>query len=272
MWNATGESCFSSFSASGDPLWVSASQSPYDVAATIRLNNHTKCVLRLERCLPNYGHIESVINVVQPGQCGIMRMHKSGYSPTGTSETVSWNIEGTTASIVVMWSVPYNQMSHSNCLALGVCENGRHSASTFNDMYYNAEKYFKRKEFYRSVDSLQFFSKGIEIAGIMAQVPTEVSMQKKATASENNTTREAFQAAVQKEVQRQIKLQQSMSASTTTPGRSHRGRGFHRGNYERNSGRDSFRWDLYGDDRQACALCGGAGHREADCFGKPKVF
>ncbi|XP_055351583.1 tereporin-Ca1-like [Paramacrobiotus metropolitanus] len=146
---------------------ASASQSAYCVAATLRLNNYTPWHLQLESCHLNYGQTESVIHTVRPGAYSIMAMHKTGGSTSGTSGTIAWRLEGRPTSVILMWSVPYNQNHHSNWLGVGVGERGRHSAETFQEMYYGEETYFSRKDFYRLVDPVLYANNGVTITGVM---------------------------------------------------------------------------------------------------------
>ncbi|XP_055357488.1 tereporin-Ca1-like isoform X2 [Paramacrobiotus metropolitanus] len=284
-------------SAASVAVETSASQSSYDVAATIKLINHTKWPLKLENCHPNYGHIETVINLVQPGQQDIMRMHKKGFTTSGTSGTVAWRVEGMRVSVIVMWSLPYNLTFRSNVLAVGLCDNGRNWAAIFDEMFYKEETYFKRKEFYNT---------DIVITGIMGttskadivinieptnalnrfvsplvktqlkdekHLPEGVQHQHSGPQQSSGAfDKAAFQTAVQKEVERQLHQQQHQSPGsqarptrvyTRGAGRRPSGRGYNRGGSGRNDSRRD--WTAKHPASFECSFCGRVGHMETEC-------
>ncbi len=49
-----------------------------------------------------------------------MRAEKSSGSATGTWGTVQFDVVGTTDRVIIMWSIPYDQNSYKNYLAVGV--------------------------------------------------------------------------------------------------------------------------------------------------------
>ena len=89
------------------------------------------------------------------GTMEIMIGRKIDGPPTGVQGTVSFRIEGTNKMVVVMYSLPWDHGLYSNWLAVGIFPLGS-TAGFFDKMYYDTEKNFKRKEFYRDVSSVVY--------------------------------------------------------------------------------------------------------------------
>ena len=89
------------------------------------------------------------------GTMEIMIGRKIDGPPTGVQGTVSFQIKGTNKMIVVMYSLPWDHGLYSNWLAVGIFPLSS-TVGFFDKMYYDTEKNFKRKEFYRDVSPVVY--------------------------------------------------------------------------------------------------------------------
>eukprot|EP00091_Calanus_sinicus_P003165 TRINITY_DN13321_c0_g1_i1.p1 TRINITY_DN13321_c0_g1~~TRINITY_DN13321_c0_g1_i1.p1 ORF type:complete len:203 (-),score=46.92 TRINITY_DN13321_c0_g1_i1:39-647(-) len=121
-----------------------------NVAFKLEIENYTKDHLSVHQNKINSGHVSKPPVDVKPGFKEGMAGHKVANTATGCSGTVSWTI-GHQKMLVVMYSIPYSHDWHSNWCAVGIFDKGD-TTDHFQMMYNNAEKGFKRKDFYRNTD------------------------------------------------------------------------------------------------------------------------
>ena len=103
----------------------------------------------------NAGHLDRSPSSVYPDGVEAFSGHKSGNTATGCSGTVSWKIGDTGKIIVLMYSIPYSHDLHSNWLAVGIFRE-QDTTNFYSKMYYDAERSFKRKEFYYDTHPLKY--------------------------------------------------------------------------------------------------------------------
>ncbi|OQV21920.1 Dehydrogenase/reductase SDR family member 1 [Hypsibius exemplaris] len=140
------------------------------VGVVLELRNYTKWNLTNPIVIINAGQIKTAPSDVHAGQREIMAAHKTDHTATGSSGTVSWNVDGTGQRVVIMWSAPYSFDFHTNWLAVGVMDaSSLHllGENTFNEMYKSEESWFKRKEFYRDTTQVRFAADQFEVTGSM---------------------------------------------------------------------------------------------------------
>ena len=81
--------------------------------------------------------------------------HKAANSATGCSGTASWKIGNTGKIMVLMYSIPYSHDFHANWLAVGIFPE-QDTTNFYSKMYYDAERNFKRKQFYWNTNPLKY--------------------------------------------------------------------------------------------------------------------
>ncbi|KAH3777407.1 tereporin-Ca1-like [Dreissena polymorpha] len=131
---------------------------PYKVTMGMEVDNWTRFNMVNPEVTVKSGVIATSPVPVLSGQKEAMVARKTAYSATGTFGVVSWEIEGKSRRVVVMWSVPYHYYGYRNTLAVGITkQNANHDGGWADQMYNygsNAWIGFERKEYYDNVKTV----------------------------------------------------------------------------------------------------------------------
>ena len=112
------------------------------IAGFFLVSNHLQ-LFRSPSCYPNRGHIVLPPTTIAPGSKETMVARKASWCHTGSSGTVAWEIDGAEQSLVLLWSIPFNNTYYANWLGAGITEPKHHfkaDSSSFESLYYNPIK------------------------------------------------------------------------------------------------------------------------------------
>ena len=91
-----------------------------------------------------------------------MVARKASWCHTGSSGTVAWEIDGAEQSLVLLWSIPFNNTYYANWLGAGITEPKHHfkaDSSSFESLYYNPIKAENlkqdKKSYYNACETLE---------------------------------------------------------------------------------------------------------------------
>uniref|UniRef100_W4VSJ5 Conoporin 6 n=1 Tax=Conus geographus TaxID=6491 RepID=W4VSJ5_CONGE len=165
----------SGLSLRGDPLKDLAENS-YRVTCAIEVENWTKFNLGDPKTTPSWGQYTTMPVPIEPGKREAFAVRKAAHSATGTSGTVSWEVNGNRRRFVIMWSAPYNFNFYSNLMAVGMTIEGEVKVAPYHFWYYWMLDYadsptlkFKKKVFNSNEDPIIFRNKKFEIEGFMTK-------------------------------------------------------------------------------------------------------
>uniref|UniRef100_W4VSD1 Conoporin 7 n=1 Tax=Conus geographus TaxID=6491 RepID=W4VSD1_CONGE len=165
----------SGLSLRGDPLKDLAENS-YRVTCAIEVENWTKFNLGDPKTTLSWGQYTTMPVAIEPGKREAFAVRKAAYSATGTSGTVSWEVNGNRRRFVIMWSAPYNFNFYSNLMAVGMTIEGEVKVAPYHFWYYWMLDYadsptlkFKKKVFNSNEDPIIFRNKKFEIEGFMTK-------------------------------------------------------------------------------------------------------
>ena len=95
----------------------------HDVKFIMNVDNYTDKWMMADNFSAYSGHVSSPPSNIEPETAESCAGHKAGGS-TGCVGTMTWGIQNTGYSAVVMYSVPYDQNLYSNWLSVGIFDNG----------------------------------------------------------------------------------------------------------------------------------------------------
>lgn len=140
------------------------------VVSGVEVANCTKYHLEVEGCFINNGQIEVPPTSINPGTREALLGHQTGALCSGTTGVAAWKIGDTNLNLVILWSAPYNFDHYANWLGVGFYEGKIHVEwKTYHEMYFEAQTWFKRKDFYYDTDPLTYEDKNrrFKIKGTM---------------------------------------------------------------------------------------------------------
>lgn len=113
-----------------------ASQHAYSVAATIKIENHTKWDLKRAWNWIKWGQIKHGPTRVNAGKMEVWEAHKTTGTVAGTAGTIQYNVGGLNQWLGITWHAPYNFNFLSNFLSIGIFvgNSGWHQSNLYDRM------------------------------------------------------------------------------------------------------------------------------------------
>nr|AXS67894.1 coluporin-22 [Colubraria reticulata] len=146
----------------------------YKVTAVIQVENWTRYPLIIRSVELYSGITTSSATSILPCKREAFALRKPAHLAKGTSGTVSWEVEGVDRFFVIMWSVPFDELSHSNWMGLGMTEHVNATipaGNTWFELMYHKESTpdlrFQRKEYYHHTGTVELRNDDFTILGMM---------------------------------------------------------------------------------------------------------
>ena len=146
------------------------------VALALRVMNATKYNLYPEESRANGGVFEQKSEIskecgqiIKSGEGEIVLARKRRHVPTGSYGSIAFRIGRTKYMLVIGWCIPYFHLFYSNCMMIGIAEDGEDAQQRkFHKLYRvsNDDANFGRKDF-PPLNGLRFTAKGFHLMASM---------------------------------------------------------------------------------------------------------
>nr|ANC48005.1 conoporin [Conus monile] len=148
------------------------------VTCVIQVENWTRFALKYPTVLTNGAPpITNAPTAILPTKIEAFAVEKPRGTATGTSGTVSWELQGMEQRIVLMWSAPFSFDLYSNWMGVGMTREGLVDVASgdtwYKQMYYKDDSEdltFERGKFYYNLKPVIYRNDKFEIVGTMTNI------------------------------------------------------------------------------------------------------